>query len=111
MTYSQTEIWMIIGLLAVGTFVIRFSFLGLIGARTMNPLVERMLRFTPVAVLPGMVAPLVLWPTGAGGVPTILHFVAAFATLFVAYRTRKVVWGMVAGGVIFFGPLLFSAIA
>lgn len=108
MTYSQSEIWFIIAVMAVGTFAIRFSFLGLIGANAIPPLIERMLRFTPVAVLPGMVAPLVLWPTGTGGDPTLLHFVAAAAALGVAYKTRKVVWGMIAGCVVFFGPLALS---
>jgi branched-subunit amino acid transport protein len=108
MTYSQSEIWFIIAVMAVGTFAIRFSFLGLIGSTQMPPMIERMLRFTPVAVLPGMVAPLVLWPTSAGGEPTLLHFLAAAAALGVAYKTRKVVWGMVAGCAIFFGPLVIG---
>ena len=47
MTYSTAEIWLIIGLLAAGTFAIRFSFLGLIGDREMPPMVLRMLRYTP----------------------------------------------------------------
>ena len=53
MNYSQFEIWLIIALIAIGTFAIRFSFLGLIGSKRMAPVIERMLRFTPVAVLPG----------------------------------------------------------
>tara|TARA_R110002051_G_scaffold1008_12_gene5062 strand:- start:15870 stop:16205 length:336 start_codon:yes stop_codon:yes gene_type:complete len=97
MTYSTGEIWLIIGLLAVGTFAIRFSFLGLIGDRPMPPLVLRMLRYTPVAVLPGMVAPLVLWPAATGGEPDIVRIIAALTALGVAYLTRKVVWGMAAG--------------
>ena len=69
MNYSAGEIWLIIGIMAVGTFAIRFSFLGLIGDRPMPALVLRLLRYTPVAVLPGMVAPLVLWPAATGGQP------------------------------------------
>ena len=55
MNYTEFEIWLIITLMAMGTFAIRFSFLGLIGSKRIAPLIERMLRFTPVAVLPGMV--------------------------------------------------------
>ena len=33
MSYSPAEIWTIIALLGIGTFLIRFSFLGIIGAR------------------------------------------------------------------------------
>ena len=67
MTYSTAEIWTIIGIMGIGTFLIRFSFLGLIGDRPMPAFVLRLLRYTPVAVLPGMVAPLVLWPGATMG--------------------------------------------
>ena len=108
MNYSQFEIWVIIALMAIGTFAIRFSFLGLIGSKRMPPLIERMLRFTPVAVLPGMVAPLVLWPTDAAGGVTLLHLAAASAAVGTAYMTRKVIWGMLAGLCVFFVPVLFD---
>ena len=108
MNYTQTEIWLIICLMAIGTFAIRYSFLGLIGSRRIPTLIEQMLRYTPVAVLPGMVAPLVLWPTDATNGVTILHLGAAFIALFVAYITRKVIWGMLAGLVVFFSPLIIT---
>ena len=59
MTYSVGQIWVIILALALGTYLIRLSFLGLVGRRPLPPAVLRLLRYTPVAVLPGMVAPLV----------------------------------------------------
>lgn len=108
MNYTQTEIWLIIGLMAIGTFAIRYSFLGIIGSRRIPVLIERMLRFTPVAVLPGMVAPLVLWPTDAINGVTMVHLSAAFAALFAAYITRKVIWGMLAGLVVFFSPVIIT---
>ena len=37
MTYSAAEIWLIIAIMGIGTFLIRFSFLGLIGDRAMHP--------------------------------------------------------------------------
>lgn len=105
MTYSTGQIWLIIGLMAVGTFAIRFSFLGLIGNRPMPPIVLRMLRYTPVAVLPGMVAPLVFWPEATGGQPDLVRILAAGAAIVVAYRTKKVVWGMAAGATTFYAGL------
>ncbi len=110
MTYSTAEIWLIIALMAVGTFVIRFSFLGLIGDRPMPPFVLRLLRYTPVAVIPGMVAPLVLWPQATGGQPDLLRLLAAMAALVVAWRSRKVVWGMVAGAAVFYAGLGISGL-
>ena len=108
MNYSQVEIWLIIALMAIGTFAIRFSFLGLIGSKRMVPVIERMLRFTPVAVLPGMVAPHVLWPTDAADGVTLLHLAAAGAAVGTAYLTRKVIWGMLAGLGVFFAPVVFA---
>lgn len=97
MSYSNAEIWLIIALLGVGTFLIRFSFLGLIGDRPMPPIVLKLLRFTPVAVLPGMVAPLVLWPAATGGVPDPARLTAAIITVAVGIWTRSAIWGIVAG--------------
>lgn len=110
MSYASGQIWLIIGLMAVGTFVIRFSFLGLIGDRPMPPIVLRMLRYTPVAVLPGMVAPLVFWPEATGGEPDLVRILAAAAAVIVAYRTKKVVWGMAAGAGTFYAGLWLTGL-
>ena len=67
MSYSDLTIWCIILALGIGTYLIRFSFLGLVGSRKMPEWVLRHLRYTPVAVLPGLVAPLVLWPAATNG--------------------------------------------
>ena len=97
MNYTSAEIWLIIGLMAVGTFLIRFSFLGLIGSRPMPPLALRLLRYTPVAVLPGMVAPLVLWPGATGGEPDAARIAAALVTLLVGLWRKNVVLAIGAG--------------
>lgn len=107
MSYSATEIWLIIGILAVGTFAIRFSFLGLIGNKPIPPLMERMLRFTPVAVLPGMVAPLLL---SGGAIPDPVRLIAALTAVAVAYRKRNVVWGMFAGIAVFYTGLFATGV-
>ena len=97
MTYSDPQIWLMIILLAVGTFLIRFSFLGMVGSRQMPDWVLRHLRYTPVAVLPGLVAPLVLWPEATGGSPDAARLVAAGVTIFVAWWRKSVLWGVAAG--------------
>ena len=66
-TASAGTIWLIIPAMAVGTYLIRLSFLGLLGERKMPDWVLRHLRYTPVAVIPGLVAPLVIWPQATGG--------------------------------------------
>ncbi len=110
MNYSAAEIWLIIAIIGVGTFLIRFSFLGLIGDRPLPSFVLRLLRFTPVAVLPGMVAPLVLWPTATEGVTDPLRLLAALATVAVGVWTRNVLWAIVAGAVTLYAGLGLTAL-
>ena len=101
MTYSTAEVWTIIGLMGIGTFLIRFSFLGLVGDRKVPDWVLRHLRYTPVAVLPGLVAPLVAWPDATGGETDPIRLVAATVTLLVAWRTKGMLWGATAGAATF----------
>ncbi|MFT7523108.1 MAG: branched-subunit amino acid transport protein, partial [Candidatus Paceibacteria bacterium] len=59
---ESTNIWLVIVLLAVGSFLIRFSFLGLVGGRELPEWALRHLRYVAVAVMPGLIAPAVVWP-------------------------------------------------
>jgi len=97
MNYSTAEIWVIIVLMGIGTYLIRFSFLGPLGRWQMPPWALRLLRYTPVAVLPGLVAPLVLWPAATEGVPDPARMLAAGTTLLVGYFTKNVVASILSG--------------
>lgn len=97
MTYSHGEIWALIALLGIGTYLVRLSFLGLIGDRRMPDWVLRHLRYTPVAVIPGLVAPLAVWPAATGGTPDPARMTAAAVTLLMAYWTKNMLWGVFAG--------------
>lgn len=99
MSYSDPQIWTIIAIMGIGTYLIRFSFLGLLGDRKMPDWVLRHLRYTPVAVLPGIVAPLVMWPNG--GDPDPVWLIAASVTLFVAWWRKDLLSGAFAGTIIF----------
>lgn len=110
MTYSTFEIWVIILALGAGTFLIRFSFLGLIGDRPMPAFVLRLLRFTPVAVLPGMVAPLVLWPAATQGAFDPLRMAAAAVTVIIGIWTRHVLWAVLGGAVTFYAGMALIAL-
>lgn len=63
---SDTVIWTVIVFLGLGTYFIRFSFLGFLGDRTLPAWLLRHLRYVGVAVLPALVAPMILWPGGPG---------------------------------------------
>ena len=97
MTAGTAEIWTIIVVLGIGTFLIRFSFLGLIGDRKLPAWVLRHLRYTPVAILPGLVAPLVLWPPATGGELDLPRLLAAAATLLAGLATRNLVAAVLSG--------------
>lgn len=103
MSYTDAQIWGIVALLGVGTFLIRFSFLGLVGDRQLPEWLLRHLRYTAVAILPALVAPLVLWPAATGGEPEASRLAAAAATVGVGYATRNPIWGILAGFVTFVG--------
>ncbi len=105
MTMTTGEIWVVIFSLAVGTFLIRFSFLGLVGDRPLPPLLLRLLRYTPVAVLPGLVAPLVLWPEATGGTPEPARLSAAAVTLAIGLFARNTLYAIIGGAVTLFGML------
>ena len=97
MTMSETHIWLIIIGMGVGTFLIRFSFLGIIGDRKLPDWVLRHLRYTPVAVMPGLVAPLVIWPQATGGHMDPARMAAAVATVAIGTLTRNVMAAIFGG--------------
>ncbi len=100
MDMSTGQIWLVIFALGLGTFLIRFSFLGLIGDRPLPGWLLRHLRYTPVAVLPGLVAPLVLWPDATSGSPD-----PALATLAIGYTTKSVLAAIIGGALTLYGVL------
>lgn len=108
-TKAAPEIWLIIAAMAVGTYAIRLSFLGLLGGRKMPDWVLRHLRYTPVAVIPGLVAPLVIWPAAADGAMEPARMTAALVTLSVGYVTRNAVWAILAGAVTLYSALAIIA--
>ena len=108
MTFSTAEIWMIILLLGVGTYLIRFSFLGLIGDRPLPPIVLRLLRYTPVAVLPAMVAPLVAWPDATGGDFDPIRVTAAIAALIIGVVQKNVLWAIGGGAATLYAGLFLT---
>lgn len=97
MELNGGKVWLVIVLLALGTYLIRWSFLGLFGHKTFPEWLLRHLRYTPVAVLPGLVAPLVLWPEATGGDPDPARLAAALVTLALGCITRNVLASILGG--------------
>lgn len=100
----MSDIWIIIAGLAVGTFLIRYSFLGIIGDRELPDWMTRHLRYVAVAVLPGLIAPLVVWPSANSGELEPARFIAALIGLGAGIYFKSVIGGMLAG----FGALYLA---
>ncbi|WP_412509297.1 AzlD domain-containing protein [Roseovarius sp. SYSU LYC5161] len=104
---DNATVWITIAGLGLGSFALRFVFMGIIGDRPLPPWLLRHLRYTAVAVLPGLVAPLVLWPAATGGQPDLPRLAAAFSALGVGLVTRNVIFAVLSGaGVLFLGLYL-----
>lgn len=100
--------WTLTVLLGIGTFLIRFSFLGLLGGRTMPDWVLRYLNYVGVAVFPALFMPLLVWPEATGGALDPIRLIAALAALLAGLR-YGVIWAICAGmGVLYLMQFLFS---
>lgn len=103
---DRFDLWIIIIGLGLGSFGLRFVFLGMVGDRPMPEWVLRHLRYTAVAVLPAIVTPLVIWPGATDGQPDPARLAAAIVTLGVGYFTKNVLLAIGLGAATLVGGLL-----
>jgi len=108
MIIDKSVLWTVIPAMAIGTFMIRFSFLGILGATPLPGWLRRALRYTAVAVLPGLVAPAVLWPAATGGATDPARLLAAMATLIAGVAARSMLAGIGAGAITLFAVQALS---
>lgn len=94
---NDQTVWVVIVALGLGTFLIRYSFIGIIGDKELPEWMLRHLHYVPVAVLPGLVAPLVVWPAATDGNPDPARLMAAAMALFIG-AVFKSTLGAVIGG-------------
>jgi branched-subunit amino acid transport protein len=88
---SPLTLWLTIVGAGAGTFVLRLSFIALLGRVEMPPFFRRVLRFVPAAVLTAFVIPLLFYENGAlqvslGNERLLAGLIAAL----IAWRTRSV---------------------
>ena len=88
---EHPDLWLIFVALGLGSFGLRFMFTGLLGSWAMPAIILRHLRYAAVAVLPGLVAPLVLWPSATDGQIEPARLPAAIVTLAVAMMFKRVI--------------------
>jgi len=90
-------IWVVILGVGLGTFLIRFSFIGLVGDRELPEWAMRLLRYVPVAVMPAIAVPLVVWPAATHGTPDPARMIAAVVALAVGTWRRGPLAAILAG--------------
>jgi len=96
-TLSPGLIWLLVVLIGVGTFLIRVSFLALIGRVERVPdWGTRILRLIPAAVMSAIAAPALTHATGAFDLASERFFAGIIAAV-VAWKTKNVVATLAAG--------------
>ena len=104
---DSAAIWTVIVAMAIGSYALRFLFIGLVGGRVLPEWVLRHLRYTAVAFFPALVAPLVGWPDATGGIPDVTRLAAAGLTFAIGVYTKNVLLAMAAGFLSFQALTLF----
>ncbi|MES0864604.1 AzlD domain-containing protein [Ruegeria sp. SCPT10] len=102
---DPVTMWTVIIGLAIGSFALRFTFIGLVGDRPMPPWLLRHLRYTAVAILPALIAPLVVWPSATEGQPDIARMAAAAMALGIGVITKNVLAAIFSGAATLYGLL------
>jgi len=105
---DTATIWIVIAGLGLGSYFFRFVFIGLIADRELPEWLLRHLRYTAVAVLPGLVAPLVLWPPATGGAFDAPRAAAALVTIVIGLWRRNVVLAIALGALTLYAGLYFA---
>ncbi|MGV6839539.1 MAG: AzlD domain-containing protein [Planktomarina sp.] len=103
--FSDTQLWIVIFMLGLSTWLIRFSFMAILGDRDLPEWMLRHLRYTAVAIMPGLVAPWVIFPETIGGTQDPMRIVAAATAVIIGAWTRSVIAGFFAGLVLFYSTM------
>ncbi|HMN81403.1 MAG TPA: AzlD domain-containing protein [Burkholderiaceae bacterium] len=90
--------WIAILCLAVGTFLLRYSFLGFLDGRTLPPAAARLVQLAVPAIFAALVIPLIAMPAAdAAWTSRLPHMLAAVVTGIVAFRWGGMLLPILAG--------------
>ncbi|WPY96255.1 AzlD domain-containing protein (plasmid) [Limimaricola variabilis] len=101
------EFWSLTLALGLGTFLIRFSFLGLLGGRQLPGWLLLHLKYVGVAVFPALIVPAVLWPAATSGETQAPRVMAALVAVAAGLRFGPV-GAIVAGLIALYGAQALS---
>jgi branched-subunit amino acid transport protein len=98
----MNTIWLAMLGLGILTFLIRFSFIALLERWQAPPIVQRALRFVPVAVLTAIIIPELMLRDGQlNPSPFNPRLLAGMVAVLVAWKTKNVIWTIVVGMIVF----------
>jgi len=96
------SIWLVMIILGLLTFATRLSFILLLERIKLPVIFQRALRFVPIAVLSAIIAPeLGRYNDVLAISPTNPRLLAGLVATLVAWRTKSVIWTILAGMVVF----------
>ena len=98
----MSTLWLAMIGLGILTFLIRFSFIALLDRWQTPPIVQRALRFVPVAVLTAIIIPELMLRDGQlNPDPLNPRLLAGFVAVLVAWKTKNVILTIVVGMIVF----------
>jgi branched-subunit amino acid transport protein len=101
---GSMTVWLIMIALAVGTFLIRISFIILFNNREVHPLIARALRFVPASILSALVIPQILTRNNSLRISLANpQLIAGVIAAVVAWRTKNVPFTILSGMVVLWG--------
>ena len=94
----MNSFWFTMIIVGILTFGIRLSFIVILDRWQPPQLIERALRFVPVAVLSAIIAPeLILHSRKVDFSFGNLRLIAGIVAIIVAWKTKNIIWTIVAG--------------
>jgi branched-subunit amino acid transport protein len=104
----MNNIWPAMIGLGILTFLIRFSFIALLERWQAPQMVQRALRFVPVAVLTAIIVPALVLRDGVFNANIINpRLLAGVVAVLVAWQTKNVLLTIVVGMLVFWALLIF----
>ena len=94
----MNSFWPTMIIVGILTFGIRLSFIIILDRWQPPKLIERALRFVPVAVLSAIIAPELILRSGTADFSfENLRLIAGIVAIIVAWKTKNIIWTIVAG--------------
>ena len=94
----MNSFWLTMLTVGILTFGIRLSFIVILDRWQPPELIQRSLRFVPVAVLTAIIVPELVMPGGTVDISiSNLRLLAGIVAMLVAWKTKNIVWTIIAG--------------